>query len=307
MTASQAIGSYRNADALSLYESLAKLTWGWLEDARQLGLGFSEDTISDLAMLEIGRSVADKVGVFRVSKRDERLVGFDWLWVILRSGTYPTFYVVQAKKLKLDSPTYSYGRLKYKAGSRYQIDALEDFANWLGAVPLYCFYNNVDDCTARKHWNCRVQQAADPPQLGCTVVPLEVIRPVHDRTGSKRFDSIHWHPDAVPWRCLFHPSCTRVGLDSVSSAVRDRSKSTGRIRGLEFLPSLTPRRIRQAGDDRLFDDDGDNSGANTVGDDHLLDMGDLVRQLNLEDLVARYITQQFIPVPERILTLSIND
>ncbi len=106
MTTTQTLGPYRNIDALNLYESLAELTWGWLHDARRLGLGFSEDAISDLAMLEIGRTVPNKAGVVRVSKRDERLVGFDWLWVILRSGTTPTFYVVQAKKLKLDSPAY---------------------------------------------------------------------------------------------------------------------------------------------------------------------------------------------------------
>ena len=304
MNTLQNLGLYRNGDALDLYESLAGLTWGWLRDARRLGLGFSEDTISDLAMLEIGRTVPDRVGVFRVSKLDERLVGFDWLWVISRPGTPPAFYVVQAKKLELESPVYSYGRLKYKAGSRYQIDALEDFANWLGAVPLYCFYNNVDDYTAESHWNCLVQQPPDPPQMGCTVVPLDVVRPVHDRNGSKRFDSIHWHPDAVPWRCLFHPSCTVVGLDNVSVTRPHQSMSTGRIRGLEFLPTLTPRGGQPVNDDRLID--GNNDG-DAVGDDHLLDMEELIRQLNLEGLVERYATQNFVPVPDRILTLNLND
>ena len=40
-------------------------------------------------MLEIGRTVPNEVGVFRVSKLDERLVGFDWLWVISRTGMTP--------------------------------------------------------------------------------------------------------------------------------------------------------------------------------------------------------------------------
>ena len=86
MSTIQTHGPYHNADALRLFESLANLTWGWLRDARRLGLGFSEDTISDLAMLEIARAVPMEVGVFRVSKRNERLVGFDWLWVISRPG-----------------------------------------------------------------------------------------------------------------------------------------------------------------------------------------------------------------------------
>ena len=239
MNTISSLGPNRNTDVLKLFESLADLTWGWLRDARRLGLGFSEDTISDLAMLEIGRTVPNEVGVFRVSKLDERLVGFDWLWVIFRRGMTPAFYVVQAKKLKLDeTSTYSYGRVKYKAGSRYQIDALEDFANWLGATPLYCFYNHVDDHTAGWHWNCRAQQLPDPPQMGCTVVPLDVVKPVHDRRGPKRFDSIHWHPDAVPWRCLFHPFCTRAGVDYVSSRHREESMPIGG--GTRFASCLNP-------------------------------------------------------------------
>ena len=250
-------------------------------------------------MLEIERTVPNKVGIFRVSKLDERLVGFDWLWVIVRSRTAPTFYVVQAKKLKLDQTSaYSYGRLKYKAGSKYQIDALEEFADWLGAIPLYCFYNHVDDRTAERHWNCRIQQPPDPPQMGCTVVPLDVVRPVHDRRGSKRFDSIHWHPDAVPWRCLFHPSCTRVGLSNVSGR-RQEGMGTGRVRALEFLPSLAPRGGLLVNDDRLDD--------RLIEDDHLVDMEELIRQLNLEGLVERYATRNFVPVPDRILTLSLDD
>ena len=304
MSTLQTHSLYQKSDALDLYEALASLTWGWLRDSRRLGLGFSEDTISDLAMLEIGRTIPDKVGVYRVSKVDERLVGFDWLWVISRPGTNPAMYVVQAKKLKLESPVYSYGRLKYKAGSRYQIDALEDFANWLGAVPLYCFYNNVDDRMAESHWNCLVQEPPDPPQMGCTVVPLDVVRPIHDRHGSKRFDSLHRHPDAVPWRCLFHPSCTEVALDNASFTRWHQSMGTGRFRGLEFLPTLTPRSDPVVTDDRLSDD---NNDGDSVGDDHLVDIGELIRQLDLEGLIERYSTQTFVPVPDRILTLNLND
>ena len=295
-------GLSRNTDALRLYESLAELTWGWLRDSRRLGLGFSEDTVSDLAMLEIGHTVPNEVGVFRVSKLDERLVGFDWLWVISRTGMTPRFYVVQAKKLKLDhTSTYSYGRLRYKAGSRYQIDALEEFADWLGAIPLYCFYNHVDDRTAARHWNCRVQQPPDPPQMGCTVVPLDVVRPVHDARGPKRFDSIHWHPDAVPWRCLFHLSCTSVGLHKTSSRRQEESMHTGKIRALEFLPSLTLKGGRQVDDDRLI------GGNYLINDDHLVDMQELISRLNLEGLVERYATQKFVPIPDRILTLDLDE
>ena len=194
MSVSQGTGPFDDAAALRLFGHLADSTWGWLADARRLGLGFSEDTISDLAMLEIGRSGLNAVDVKRVSKRKERLVGFDWLWVISRPGRLRTIYVVQAKKLRLEqSQAYSYGRLRYPAGTKYQIDALEDFADWLGAVPMYCFYNNVDYHTALLHWNCQVQPP-DVPQMGCTLVPLKVVRPVHDGPVPKSFYSIHGTP-----------------------------------------------------------------------------------------------------------------
>lgn len=184
----QARGPVSTTVALGLSEDLATSTWNWLGDARRLGLGLSEYMISDLAMLEIARNRTSGVGVRRVSKQTERTVGFDWLWIGAGHGRLPTIYVVRAKKLKLDqSLSYSYGRLRYPAGSKYQMNALQDFAEWLGAVPMYCFYNNRDHYTALMHWHCRLQSPPDITQLGCTLVPLDVVRPIHDggdRKGS---------------------------------------------------------------------------------------------------------------------------
>ena len=124
---------HNRTETLELFESLADLVWGWLADARRLGLGFSEDTISDLTALKIARQQSIQVKVKRVSKQRERHGGFDWMWVIRRPGASYEVYVVQAKKLKLDqSDAYSYGTLKYRAGTKYQIDALEGFCTLAG-------------------------------------------------------------------------------------------------------------------------------------------------------------------------------
>ena len=261
----QSLGTLGIPGALALFESLAGLAWDWLGDARRLELGFSEDTISDLTMLEIARLGSNEVRVKRVSKRDERLVGFDWLWVIRRSGTPPIIYVVQAKKLKLQTKKYSYGKLKYRAGPKYQINALDDFANWVGAVPMYCFYNHVDDRTAGQHWHCR--EPIDVSQLGCTLVPLETVR------------SIHLYPDAVPWRCLFHPGCTSLCLHNISDLRSNLSLS----RVFDFLPALIS------------------------GDEDSIEMDDLISQLDLGELVNRYATKTFLPIPDRILSLNLED
>ena len=277
-------GPIGNAAALTLFEHLAESTWGWLADARRLGLGFSEDTVSDLAMLEIARDGSSGVDVRRVSKKSERLVGFDWLWVVSRPGRRPTIYVIQAKKVKLDrSQTYSYGRLRYPAGSRYQMDALQDFADWIGAVPMYCFYNNVDHYTAAMHWNCSVQMPPDVTQLGCTLVPLDVVRPVHDGPGPKGFRSIHRNPKALPWRCLFHPGCIGSSLGDGREVEFEANNTLGRDGALEFLSTPAP------------DDEGP------------IDWRDLVNQLDLDDLVRRYATGSFVPIPDRIVSLTLED
>ena len=273
-----------NSSALRLFEHLAASTWDWLADARRLGLGFSEDTISDLAMLEIARNGSRDVGVKRVSKQDERIVGFDWLWVMSRPRRIPTIFVVQAKKVKLDqSQAYSYGRLRYPAGSKYQMNALEDFANWLGAVPMYCFYNNVDHQTALANWNCQVQVQPDFPQLGCTLAPLSVVRPIHDGRGPKGFRSIHKSRKVLPWRCLFHPGCGASSLnEGMERALKSRD-SPGRNRAMEFLVS------------------------SATDDERSIDWQDFVNQLGLGDLVRRYAKGRFVPTPDRILSLTLED
>ena len=266
---------------LRLFESLAAATWSWLADARRLGLGFSEDTISDLAMLEIARSGLSGVDVKRVSKRDERTVGFDWLWVVWGPGP-PDIYVVQAKKQKLDrSGTYSYGTLRYPAGAKHQIDALEDFADWLGAIPLYCFYNNVDDDTARAHWHCRGPR--DLPQLGCTLAPLDVVRPIHDGRGRKGFRSIHASPRALPWRCLFHPGCTASGLANRAERLVEDTSSRGRAGVAELLSTRTS------------------------GGEQVVDRQDFVDRLDLKHLVDTYATGRFVPTPDRIVSLRLDE
>ena len=70
---------------------------------------------------------------------------------------------------------------------------------------MYCFYNNVDHYTAGMHWNCSVQLTPDVPQLGCTLVPLDVVRPVHDGRGPKGFRSIHGNPGGFTLEMLVSP------------------------------------------------------------------------------------------------------
>ena len=287
MSTSLSSGTSGYPNAITLFESLARSTWDWLADAKRLGLGFSEDTVSDLNMVEIARSPIDEVKVGRVTKRGERFVGFDWMWIISAPGVGRAIYVVQAKKMRLDrAPSYAYGSLKYPHNPPFQIDALEDFADWLGAVPLYCFYNHVTDTEAIRHWHC--SQKPDPPQMGCTLVPLNAVRVVHCGSGKRDFHRVHQYPCAVPWRCLFHESCSKFSFQRTAGSGSDNvdrgpSNGVGRDAAFEYL-----------------------SGA-LSGDVDTIDLDTAILQLNLRELVDRYAQGKFMPVAERLALLTMRN
>ena len=280
----RAIGSHR---ALELFESLAASAWGWLGHARRLRLGFSEDTISDLTALEIARCASAEVGVGRVSKYKERFVGFDWMWIIGRPGGRHVIYVIQAKKMRIDqSQGYSYGRVKYPSSPPFQMDILQDFAKHIGAVPLYCFYNNLHGMIINPFWHCQ-RESENAPQLGCTLVPLKVVRLVQDGLISNNFQSIHRRPEAIPWRCLFHPECTSLNFRRVSEG--------------DVQMDIPPQaRIRGRGIAEFFTEASSSS-------EGLLDFDDLVRRFDLHAIVERYVAGNKRPLVERTLAIRMQD
>ena len=281
----RAIGS---TQALRLFEFLAASAWDWLGHARSLRLGFSEDTISDMTALEIARRASTEVGVGRVSKVKERFVGFDWMWIINRPRGRHAIYVVQAKKMRIDqSKGYSYWKLKYPSTPPYQIDVLQAFARHLGAVPLYCFYNNVEGMKLDCFWHCRREKRPSAPQMGCTLVPLDVARLVQDGQIANDFQSIHRQPRAIPWRCLFHPECTNFNFRSVSEGEVGMDVPThARTRGRGIAEFLA----ESASDD-----------------DSLLDFDDFVHRFDLEEIVKCYIAGARRPMMERTLSIRLED
>ena len=274
--------------AVRLFESLASSAWDWLGAARQLRLGFSEDTISDLTALEIARQVSSQAAVRRVSKYDEKFVGFDWLWIIRRSGGGHAIYVVQAKKMRIDqSRTYRYGRVKYPSNPPYQIEALEAFARHIDAVPLYCFYNNVGGLALARYWHCQRERVPNPPQLGCTLVPINVAHSVHNGRIRNNFYSIHSRPEAVPWRCLFHRECTTFDLYSVSERGTEAGGQTqARIRGSAVAEYLTE---------------------SVAEDSDPIDFDDFVSRFDLEEIIDNYKEGSLRPLMERAVSIRLDD
>ena len=287
----------RSTKALKLFEILADSVWWWLGEARRLNLPFSEDTITDLTAFEITRHLSNIVTVGRISKREERRKGFDWMWVIQRPAGREDLYFVQAKKMKLTQrKTYSYGNLRYRGrkGCKYQIDALEDCAHEKGAIPLYCFYNNVDESIAQQHWNCRQQpEPVEVSQMGCTLVPLDAVRPIHDiRYGRKNFSSIHKDQPAFPWRCLFHPQCLESHLlGSEGYPSPETNQSVNRVKRL-----LNSQASKDSSIGEYFQ----------MRKSSVVDIDEVIEILGLKKLMEKYENESFLPIPERFLILNLQ-
>ena len=279
MTNTQNTAPLGGSGITQLFESLAESSWDWLGHARRLRMSFSEDTISDLTALEIARHYPSEITVKRVSKRIEGVVGFDWAWVFQRQGRIPAVYVVQAKKLTLDkSNRYIYSNLRYTNQSGYQIDMLQRFADKTGAVPLYCFYNNVDDKTASDYWHCREQPQPDPPQMGCTLVPLSWVRPIHNGPGPRDFYALHDTKNALPWRCILHPKCANPGMYRSEDQLSDDQRT--RLNSFAEMAS---------------------TGESVIDSDSIIALFDL------DELVNRYVEQNILPVPERLISVRLGD
>ena len=158
-SSASSLGISSNNVALTLFEYIARTTWEWLGQARQLKLSFSEETVTDIAAPQIAGAASNQVKVSKTTRQQEKLYGIDWMWFIGNPRQGYSRYAVQAKKITLDSSANFSYRLRRRVsripGSEFQMERLEQFAMRARAIPLYCFYNNVNSALATGYWHCR--------------------------------------------------------------------------------------------------------------------------------------------------------
>ena len=119
------ITPYTHSNILPLFEYLAEWTWDLLGSARQLRLRISEDTITDMTAFEIARAGLRGIKIARVTKQEEALYGFDWMWLIGNRVQGYEPYVVQAKKIRIENGGKSSYNIRHRTGSVHQIAVLE--------------------------------------------------------------------------------------------------------------------------------------------------------------------------------------
>ena len=189
--------------AREVFERLARRTWMLIPMSHHFGCGFLETTFTDTNLFEIAVAQLPGVRVYKAHGSDEPEKGFDWEFWIGRLGRFWR-YSVQAKLLRYVSQRYH--SLRRAVAGRQQIEILEDFSINQGTIPLYCFYNAVSDADAAARWHCNLLR--DNAQLGCTVVPLDAVRPYTEPWSTRSFANLHADDRALPWRCLV--SCPQL-------------------------------------------------------------------------------------------------
>ena len=221
--------------ARALFERLASETWrkiplGHRFNCRHLETTFNDDHIFEMAIARI-----PGVRIYKARGTDEKDYGFDWEWWIGRPGRFWR-YSVQAKLL---APSDRYRHLRHwvKGKRQFQFDILESFSHAQSSIPLYCFYNSAPHSAAKAAWHCPLP--FDAEQMGCTLVPLDAVRPFSSGHKRRSFSNLHSNQHALPWRCIV--TCPDI-LDSPMNPLAPAGRP---VQPYEELPSFA----------RLYPDD----------------------------------------------------
>lgn len=237
---------------MTFAEQIARSTWERLKLSREYRVRFGEETLTDILILDLAAwEPSGRLRVHQPTRIEESRTGAD-LEIWIRVGRNSTVHlVIQAKKL---GPRGRYDHLNPYAGggSIRQIDRLDYHASCVDAIPMYLFYNDVDNAQASSCWHC-CQQTCDERQTGCTLVPSWRVRTSLSQRGWRTFYGVHQSirpltgpqqsGSSLPWRCFFDCS---TGIESILDKLRSshelyssrqtRVRSNERYDWLKYAP-----------------------------------------------------------------------
>lgn len=252
------------------FQEIGSWVWQRIELAQQVGLAFSEETITETVLLHLASRHPDKIKIRAFSKRKEAKNGSDWEWWVGQAGSWFGMRV-QAKRIKLPSETFAplqkYGRPK---GSMVgQIDKLISQAKADKINPAYCLYFMSSKWPTLRAWPVYNLTGGGPvsPQ-GCLMADASAVKAI----GKDTLAALA--PVSVPWHLLvcscargsFNPGPGEAGRSMLNSS-RQLAAS---ILGTRFddEPDFPPRprlpvhmELLREGTDRLAAETFDPLGA----------------------------------------------
>lgn len=144
------------------FRRISLSTWYKLGSAHNLDASLSEETLTELNLLEIQASHPDLVRTKWYSKSEEKHTGADWEWWFVSPGSCVGLRV-QAKKLYF--PSQAYEAFKNDQRLRLIDEASEAFPR---RIPLYLFYNHFSGDALKSDF----KYGCEPQEItlhGCSV------------------------------------------------------------------------------------------------------------------------------------------
>ena len=190
-------------DLCWLFSWEACKTWCDLGDSYRFGIDISEDSITEMLLLDMCRRT-DRLACIRYNRHEESRTGADWLWWFV-SGNRGFPILLQAKRL---FPSFRYESLTYTQSNKsQQLDTLVRYARRNGWLPLYCFYN----------FQNKFNQS---PLSGCTLASADLVRDRMSLYGAQGNSINNINPISMPWMHLVCPTSHNLPKGDLPSSVR---------------------------------------------------------------------------------------
>jgi hypothetical protein len=198
-----------------------------IDDSYRYGLGVSEETLTDVTLVELKRRLFPHVETYKFTKKQENAVsGADWLWSIGRRGKW--FSILVQAKLARPGRRHLHG---LHHGDGAQRETLVSYAAAQRCLPLYLVYTGTTAPIPAPPICLRL--AANAALAGCSIVRTRHVANMY-RGERGRSDIAHLLSASFPLSCLF---CCFADLASPDLA----DVAAAGVRALP-LPALTPVR-----------------------------------------------------------------
>src|SRR5882757_3441201 len=78
---------------------ISRRTWQLLKNAHDYKIGITEETITDINLLELQIRQDNRMFTHKLTKQEETKVGADWIWAFVGRSNQTLILYVQAKRL----------------------------------------------------------------------------------------------------------------------------------------------------------------------------------------------------------------
>jgi hypothetical protein len=171
-----------------------------MKNAYNNDVSIGEETITDINLLEMQMRQPYAIATRKLSRRNENIIGADWLWAIVgRTGRTFVLYV-QAKKFFPSSGRYE--SLIDRANPFHQVDRLiaNQFLYRIAGIrmyPIYVFYNYFPGEPDKIGCNCGNMIGSG--LAGCSYADALQVKNVIRRNQNAKADLF---PIQYAWSCL---------------------------------------------------------------------------------------------------------